>query len=41
MGLADYQRVPLLFGASPVHRLQRLERHLGGQPALNTYAGAF
>jgi 1-aminocyclopropane-1-carboxylate deaminase len=30
MGLADYQRVPLLFGPSPVHRLERLERHLGG-----------
>src|ERR687887_823190 len=31
MGLADYQRVPLLFGPSPVHRLERLERHLGGR----------
>jgi 1-aminocyclopropane-1-carboxylate deaminase len=30
MGLADYRRVPLLFGPSPVHRLERLERHLGG-----------
>ena len=30
MGLADYQRVPLLFGPSPVHRLERLEAHLGG-----------
>src|SRR5919204_6124928 len=30
MGLADYQRVPVLFGPSPVHRLERLERHLGG-----------
>ena len=30
MGLADYPRVPLLFGPSPVHRLERLERHLGG-----------
>jgi 1-aminocyclopropane-1-carboxylate deaminase len=28
--LADFDRVPLLFGASPVHRLERLERHLGG-----------
>ena len=31
MGLADYQRVPLLFGPSPVHRLERLEAHLGGR----------
>src|SRR5213592_2534080 len=31
MGLADYQRVPLLFGPSPVHRLERLEDHLGGR----------
>src|ERR1041385_2576255 len=30
MGLADYQRVPLLFGPSPVHRRERLEAHLGG-----------
>src|ERR687888_1279745 len=34
MGLADYQRVPLLFGPSPVHRLERLERHLGGRVEL-------
>ena len=31
MGLADYDRVPLLFGPSPVHRLERLERQLGGR----------
>jgi 1-aminocyclopropane-1-carboxylate deaminase len=31
VGLSDYQRVPLLFGPSPVHRLERLERHLGGR----------
>jgi 1-aminocyclopropane-1-carboxylate deaminase len=31
VGLADYDRVPLLFGPSPVHRLERLERHLGGR----------
>ena len=31
MGLADYQRVPLLFGPSPIHRLERLEAHLGGR----------
>jgi 1-aminocyclopropane-1-carboxylate deaminase len=31
MGLADFDRVPLLFGPSPVHRLERLSEHLGGQ----------
>ena len=31
MGLADFDRVPLLFGPSPVHRLQRLEEQLGGR----------
>jgi 1-aminocyclopropane-1-carboxylate deaminase len=31
VGLADYQRVPLLFGPSPLHRLERLEDHLGGR----------
>jgi 1-aminocyclopropane-1-carboxylate deaminase len=31
VGLADFDRVPLLFGPSPVHRLERLERHLGGR----------
>jgi 1-aminocyclopropane-1-carboxylate deaminase len=28
--LADYPRVDLLFGPSPVHRLERLSEHLGG-----------
>jgi 1-aminocyclopropane-1-carboxylate deaminase len=31
MALADYERVPLLFGPSPVHRLERLSEHLGGR----------
>ncbi len=31
MGLSDFDRVPLLFGPSPVHRLERLEGHLGGR----------
>ena len=31
MALADFDRVPLLFGPSPVHRLERLERELGGR----------
>jgi 1-aminocyclopropane-1-carboxylate deaminase len=31
VGLADFDRVPLLFGPSPVHRLERLEQHLGGR----------
>ncbi len=30
MALADFDRTPLLFGPSPVHRLRRLEEHLGG-----------
>jgi 1-aminocyclopropane-1-carboxylate deaminase len=30
VALTDFERVPLLFGPSPVHRLERLERHLGG-----------
>ncbi len=30
MSLADFERVPLLFGPSPVHRLERLSEHLGG-----------
>ena len=29
--LADYSRVELLFGPSPVHRLERLTEHLGGR----------
>jgi len=31
VSLADFDRTPLLFGPSPVHRLQRLEQHLGGK----------
>jgi 1-aminocyclopropane-1-carboxylate deaminase len=31
MSLADFDRVPLLFGPSPVHRLDRLTEHLGGE----------
>src|SRR3954447_6602063 len=30
MGLPDFPRYPLLFGPSPVHRLDRLTEHLGG-----------
>jgi 1-aminocyclopropane-1-carboxylate deaminase len=30
MPLSDFPRHPLLFGPSPVHRLDRLTRHLGG-----------
>ena len=30
MSLADFDRVPLLFGRSPLHRLERLSTHLGG-----------
>ncbi|HWS34482.1 MAG TPA: 1-aminocyclopropane-1-carboxylate deaminase [Actinoplanes sp.] len=30
MGISDFPRHPLLFGPSPVHRLDRLTRHLGG-----------
>jgi 1-aminocyclopropane-1-carboxylate deaminase len=30
MALADFPRHPLLFGPSPVHRLERLTAHLGG-----------
>ncbi len=30
MSLADFPRHPLLFGPSPVHRLDRLTQHLGG-----------
>jgi 1-aminocyclopropane-1-carboxylate deaminase len=33
MSLADFDRYPLLFGPSPVHRLDRLTAHLGG-PAI-------
>ena len=31
VALSDFDRVPLLFGPSPVHRLARLEEHLGGR----------
>jgi 1-aminocyclopropane-1-carboxylate deaminase len=31
LALADFDRIPLLFGPSPVHRLERLEQHLGGR----------
>jgi 1-aminocyclopropane-1-carboxylate deaminase len=31
MSLEDFARVPLLFGPSPLHRLDRLSEHLGGQ----------
>jgi len=31
MALADFARVSLLFGPSPVHRLERLSEHLGGR----------
>ena len=31
MSLDDFDRVPLLFGPSPVHPLPRLSEHLGGQ----------
>ena len=34
MGLDDFPRVPLLFGPSPVHRLERLEAELGGEVEL-------
>jgi 1-aminocyclopropane-1-carboxylate deaminase len=30
-GLDSIARVPLLFGPSPVHRLERLSEHLGGE----------
>ena len=30
MSIDSYQRYPLLFGPSPVHRLDRLTQHLGG-----------
>src|SRR6476619_3835324 len=30
MSLDDFERYPLLFGPSPVHRLERLTSHLGG-----------
>ena len=30
MSIHSFERFPLLFGQSPVHRLDRLTRHLGG-----------
>src|SRR4051794_6733486 len=30
VSLDDFDRYPLLFGPSPVHRLDRLSQHLGG-----------
>jgi 1-aminocyclopropane-1-carboxylate deaminase len=30
MALSDFERTPLVFGPSPVHRLERLTAHLGG-----------
>jgi 1-aminocyclopropane-1-carboxylate deaminase len=30
MAITDFERYPLTFGPSPVHRLDRLTRHLGG-----------
>jgi 1-aminocyclopropane-1-carboxylate deaminase len=30
MALSDFPRYPLIFGPSPVHRLERLSAHLGG-----------
>ncbi len=33
MALSDFPRYPLLFGPSPVHKLERLTQHLGG-PAI-------
>ena len=34
MALADFPREPLLFGPSPIHRLERLSEHLGGRVEL-------
>jgi 1-aminocyclopropane-1-carboxylate deaminase len=31
VGIDSFERIPLLFGPSPVHRLERLSEHLGGQ----------
>jgi 1-aminocyclopropane-1-carboxylate deaminase len=31
MSLDDFERIPLVFGASPVHRLERLSEPLGGK----------
>jgi len=32
MSIDSFERYPLLFGPSPVHRLDRLTQHLGGAP---------
>ena len=32
MSSDSFDRVPLLFGPSPVHRLERMSEHLGGEP---------
>ena len=31
MGIEAFDRIPLLFGPSPIHRLDRLSEHLGGE----------
>jgi 1-aminocyclopropane-1-carboxylate deaminase len=31
VSLSDFERIPLTFGPSPVHRLERLSAHLGGE----------
>jgi 1-aminocyclopropane-1-carboxylate deaminase len=31
VGIERFERVPLMFGPSPVHRLERLSEHLGGE----------
>ena len=31
MGIEAFDRIPLLFGPSPIHRLDRLTEHLGGE----------
>ena len=39
--LEDVARFPLLFGPSPIQKLDRLTKHLGGQPAIKGYASLF
>jgi len=34
MSIDDFSRIPLTFGPSPVHRLERLSEHLGGKVEL-------
>jgi 1-aminocyclopropane-1-carboxylate deaminase len=36
MSLEDFDRVPLLFGPSPVHQLERLSEYLGGEITIRT-----